>query len=898
MLPPIDFSKLTWQEFEELVAALLTAEGFKNVVKVGGSGGDMGCDISADELRHSKTGQETLVRWVVQAKHYAGQPGRRAVKIRNVSHDEISGPLDFLDTHRARGLLVVTDTDLTPSAAKKLIDFHESPRHSYEAAFWNGRTLTDRLRRHPSLVAQYFRPRETSASRVDGSNPFKFLEPFHAVDHQRFFGRSKEIQDLAGLIHNVRVCVLFGESGTGKTSLLNAGLLPSLAADGFLTAYVRCLSSPTALIRGEVVRTLRTGGFSDITQDLAAAENVSEFLKEVGAYLARADQRLLIVVDQFEELFTRASEQERNLLAQALTSVHSHGGVGAKVTLLFSLREDYLGSLWNWSADHGLLEVWSNTYRLTRLSQFAAGEAIVSPMAAEVVTPAPQLIQILLSDLAALGDGHIYPPYIQIVAGVLYENAGSAKGISLSLYKELGRAERIIGDYLDERLFTGLSEDKAMLARSVLDSLTGGEGLRTILSFDELAVSVGCFDRSEIQEVLEVLVKRRIVTCRTDEPGLGRYELVHDFLSRRFFERLHPEQRQQRTKRDVFLRAFREWKEHKVLISKSTLDEFFTERFSLPITDQHYPMILESAFATGKYAGWRNYLGPDATMLAIEYVLTASSNETAIAIALRHPREIKRMGRDDLVRSHLKGDWWLASKAVECLGLLGESGAVDEILPFLNHEWVRNAAIHALAQIGDIRATPHLLDLLETLKDYSRSSVAVALGQLGDERAILPLLNALSEPIDSVAIPGFKPSVIRALGDLCAAPAVDVLISELTAFQRGELYLLGPIAEALGKIGDPRAVAPLLAVLPHASHAQREVIRALGALGGYSVRDTMLGLLESEDPRAVVAAAEVLGSIGDKDSVKPLVAAIERVPQSEAWVLRNAINNIRIIRDD
>jgi hypothetical protein len=606
----LEFDKLTWQKFEELIASLLEAEGFVNVISAGGSGGDMGLDISADEIRRSISGRVSTFRWMVQVKHYAGQPGIKKKKTsKNVGHQEIGDIVTFLSEHKAQGLLLITDTNLTASAAKKITSFHEDQRHPFEAHFWDKRILSDRLQKHTGLLERYFQTVEKLTGKIPHTqNPFKFLEPFKRIDRQLFFGRDTQIQELRGLVCNSPVLVLFGESGTGKTSLLNAGLIPELSDQHFLVVYCRCLDKPTDNIRREVLRSLENLAKPDELADLGSTACTAEFLRRLKILLGKFEARMVIIVDQFEEAFTRAGNQERKSIAEAILVCSQPEISRGSLTTLFSIREDYLGSLWEWSHKNEISDVWGNAYRISRLSVEDAKIAITKPFALVGKKLDENLEDNLVRDLERIGDGKVYPPYVQIVCGALFDEVGSSTEVTADLYKSLGGTEGIVGDYLDSRLFIGLTPEYTDMARSILDGLTGGEGLRTLLSIEEIQELTKITNKKQVQEIIDFLLKRRVIVPQLEEEKLLGYELVHDFLSRRFFEKLNPEQKRERAIRDVFRRAFKDWKQHGILVSKSALDEFYSHRAVLHLNEEQSCMIMESAFASGKYAYWKKYI--------------------------------------------------------------------------------------------------------------------------------------------------------------------------------------------------------------------------------------------------------------------------------------------------
>ena len=89
--------------------------------------------------------------------------------------------------------------------------------------------------------------------------PYKFLDYYEAKDADIFCGRDTESQIVARLAVQHRVLTLFGPSGAGKTSLLLAGVLPRLAAEGYGHVYVRALDDPLPAVCKAVATARRTG---------------------------------------------------------------------------------------------------------------------------------------------------------------------------------------------------------------------------------------------------------------------------------------------------------------------------------------------------------------------------------------------------------------------------------------------------------------------------------------------------------------------------------------------------------------------------------------------------------------------------------------------------------------
>jgi len=250
--------------------------------------------------------------------------------------------------------------------------------------------------------------------------------------------------------------------------------------------------------------------------------------------------------------------------------------------------------------------------------------------------------------------------------------------------------------------------------------------------------------------------------------------------------------------------------------------------------------------------------------------------------------------------------------AAEALGAIGDSRAVPPLSKALgsNNNKKRKAAVMALIDIGDTRTVPPLLEslrndyydfsrialkklvdssgshvvtaLIELLKDNdhdSRRTVAEMLGDIGNNLAVSPLIELLKNDDDRYV----RMAAAKALGDVGDPRAVDSLIEiiensvgdahpyrELN--QRSEyksrtaIFLCKNAAEALGKLGDPRAVDSLIKVLKTCgSQVHETASEAFIEIGDGSAIEPLLKTLESRDERVRKAAFKVLGALSQRD---------------------------------
>jgi HEAT repeat protein len=218
---------------------------------------------------------------------------------------------------------------------------------------------------------------------------------------------------------------------------------------------------------------------------------------------------------------------------------------------------------------------------------------------------------------------------------------------------------------------------------------------------------------------------------------------------------------------------------------------------------------------------------------------------------------------DGLIASLASADWVVRMHAATALGRIGEARAVPALMPLLQDKVkaVREESSTALARLGPA-ALPVLVGALEHAEWLVRLHAVEALGKTKSPEAVEPLLKLLFNDRDS----SLKEDAVRALGEIGHASAVDFL---LTAMKEPGLRPL--VAEALGRIGDPKAVPALVAVVEGTSRPDQSRIV------------TGCGDKWTEEMAAQTAATRSLGQIREASTIPVLVAALKNtVTRAEA----------------
>ena len=184
----------------------------------------------------------------------------------------------------------------------------------------------------------------------DGPAPFLGLPPFDEGDSWRFFGREKDVVALlARLAKGERLLTLVGGSGAGKSSLLRAGLIPAIRTgqlDGRYDWPVLILRPGPRPLHELAVQLIKAEGGNttqlDELKDLLLRKP-STLSDRVDLWLAGTPSRLLLAIDQFEEVFTQAehSIEERRAFVDNL--LHAGAVAGGRTTVVTTLRADFMG---------------------------------------------------------------------------------------------------------------------------------------------------------------------------------------------------------------------------------------------------------------------------------------------------------------------------------------------------------------------------------------------------------------------------------------------------------------------------------------------------------------------------------------------------------------------------
>jgi basic membrane lipoprotein Med (substrate-binding protein (PBP1-ABC) superfamily)/DNA-binding SARP family transcriptional activator len=418
------------------------------------------------------------------------------------------------------------------------------------------RQLQERILLHdPSLGPPA--PSESTSGRPPVRNPYKGLRPFGEEDAGDFFGREALVARLLEALQaGASLVSVVGPSGSGKSSMVSAGLVPALRA-GALPGSDRWLivrMAPGELPLDELERVLSEAA-ADPASSVGRLEERHSTLREAAARLAPPGGRLAIVIDQFEELFSVADEGARTSFLRSLTTAVSDPQ--GQVIVILTLRADFY--------DRPLLyPEFATAFALGVVNVFpmTAGEleaAIGGPARRVGVEVDPALLAELV---AAMVDQPGALPLLQYALTELFDRRSDGV-LTLEEYRSLGGLPGALSRRADQ-LYERLDESPRRMAMQVFLRLARlGEGtkhsrrrasVRELMDLD--------FDPVALSAVLEEFGRHRLLSFDRDPTtGDATVEVAHEALLWEW-ERLGgwiERHRGDLHRHDAFTRAVEDW---------------------------------------------------------------------------------------------------------------------------------------------------------------------------------------------------------------------------------------------------------------------------------------------------------------------------------------------------
>lgn len=364
-------------------------------------------------------------------------------------------------------------------------------------------------------------------------NPYRYLSPFREEDSEYFFGRERVIQDLQTQVEQQNFVIVFGASGSGKSSVVFAGLLPRLRQQKqWLITHFRPQSDPFGQLAQALVPLLYTNKQTqnkELTQLAKALDDEQKNLSQIVQEINRCypNQRLLLIIDQFEELYTSNPEKVQHCFIKQLldvieTTKPPTGESLPQFTLLITLRADFLGKVLDYAPFAKQLEE-SNDIKFGSMVMAELQSALEKPARKQGVKIEDGLTARILEDV---GDEPGNLSLLEFALAQLWKNM-SKDTITLQNYEAIGGVKQAIAKYANDFYHKLEKPEEQAILRCIMLQLVwpGEEG-----TYATRQVAT----RHQIGEdnwdlVIRLADARLVVTSRNKDEQ-DTVELVHEAL--------------------------------------------------------------------------------------------------------------------------------------------------------------------------------------------------------------------------------------------------------------------------------------------------------------------------------------------------------------------------------
>lgn len=235
-------------------------------------------------------------------------------------------------------------------------------------------------------------------------SPFKFLDAFDLRDRDVFFGRDEEIDQLYRMVHKNRLVLVYGQSGTGKTSLVQCGLAGRYDATDWLPLFIR---------RGVDLNRSFAEALSGVLNQPLEVVTPGAIDEAYGRYL----RPLYLIFDQLEELFILGKAEEQEQFIRTIAELHR---AELPCRILFIIREEYLAALYEF--EKTIPSLFDRRLRVESMNAGKVKDVLRRSFERFAITleaPEDNLRQII--DNVGAGRAGIQLPYLQVYLDLLWQ---------------------------------------------------------------------------------------------------------------------------------------------------------------------------------------------------------------------------------------------------------------------------------------------------------------------------------------------------------------------------------------------------------------------------------------------------------------------------------------------
>lgn len=396
------------------------------------------------------------------------------------------------------------------------------------------RALASNPNARPASARDFARALEETSRRAGSDreqNPYPGLACFTEADAELFFGREAETEALwSRLDAPARLLAVAGPSGAGKSSFLRAGVIPA-RPQGWKTLVLTPGATPLVRLGQALAREL--AGDSQIAESLVRFQEPDVALDVVRRW-RKGHHEALLVLDQFEEVFTQCDSAERGTFIRLLARLP----LEADVHILLGMRDDFLFQCNEYPE---LSPVFAELTPLRAPSGAALRRALTQPaLVCGYRFEDEALVDAMLEEVE--GESGALPLLAFAVASLWERRDRHAGLLTRSAYEAIGGVAGALARHAEEVL-TQIGPARINLVRELFRNLVTSQGTRVSRRVETLA-SVG-ESPAAAREVIDTLLAARLLTTTQSADSSSetstdpRVEIIHESLLSRWPRLVH-----------------------------------------------------------------------------------------------------------------------------------------------------------------------------------------------------------------------------------------------------------------------------------------------------------------------------------------------------------------------
>lgn len=444
-------------------------------------------------------------------------------------------------------------------------------------------------------------------------SPFKFLDAYTIEDRDVFFGRQREVEELYNMAFQSSLILVYGLSGTGKTSLIQCGLAARFDKADWNPFFIR---------RGDNINdSLHKRLDQALPADAKAGEKTSEKVSYLFRYFLRP---VYLVFDQFEELFILGDKAEQEAFGRSIQEIIQQE-LPCKIVLV--MREEFIAQLY--SLERYLPMLYDHRLRVEPMNFSKIQDVLLGSFRKfNIQLSDPKGDTALIYKNVSAGKFGVQLPYLQVYLDLLYredfartypdreEVSDALPPITFTTeeIKSFGRIEGVLGRFLRERteviekqLAQAFPELPKDTIHHALDAFVTAEGTKRPVPFEqgEEFLSVDIHAPEYLRQLsppvltacLTALEENRILRRRNDA-----FELAHDSLAELVEEQRTEEQRQLKEATLLVRNNYQEYRETGEHLTQKELDsiEDLLEEMPLSVAERRFVTASQRAITLRK----------------------------------------------------------------------------------------------------------------------------------------------------------------------------------------------------------------------------------------------------------------------------------------------------------